>query len=406
MHKYKLLAISLALPLAHSAHAAWEITPQAMVEVGVEDNIRLTPRNEEDATVTTAEVSGQFKNVTERSFVDVRAIARYTDFGDSSVDATDTQRLRLDAERRGERWAAGVRSQVTRDSLIRYGQVGGVDASGEVVDDGAEVVSPGDDVDPIDTEQGTIEVDVDRLHIQARPYLRYQVSERSRLTVEGIYSKREYDNLQGLVLRDSEEKGAALGYDYRLSERDTVDIKVQQTTFEPDGLAEADLRRATVGWARRLSERTRWRLEAGVRESDPDQGSKESGLHLSASLNHRTELDRFLVLAQRSNTPSAFGDTIEYDRILANWQRKLTEKWSLDATAQYTTTESENLAFNGNLRDRDYGELFLGVRRALTPEWSLGAEFRHRYVDRASDSGTAHSNGFYISIQYSPITQF
>ncbi len=406
MYKYKLLAITLALPLAPSAYAAWEITPEARVEVGVEDNIRLTPRNEEDATVTTAELTGRFKNVTERSFVDARAIVRYTDFGNSSVDAVDTQRLRLDAERRGQRWAAGLRSQVTRDTLIRYGQVGGVDASGEVVDDGAEVVPPGDDVDPVDTEQGTVEVDVERLNIRARPYVRYQTTERSRLTVEGIYSKYEYDNLQGLVLRDSEEKGAAIGYDYRLSERDTVDIKVQQTTFEPDGLGDADLRRATVGWARRLSERTRWRLEAGVRESDPDQGSKESGLHLSASLNHRTELDQFMVLAQRSNTPSAFGDTIEYDRVYANWQRRLTEKWSLDATAQYTTTESENASLNGNLRDRDYGEVFLGARRALTPEWSLGAEYRYRYVDRASDSGTAHSNGFYISIQYSPITRF
>ena len=399
-HTAKVALITASLGLAQLAHAAWEVTPEVTLEAGVDDNFRLDPVNEEEATVASVEVAANILNVTEVSSFRTIIGARYTDYfgvdDQFEVDGQDSQFILLRGLRQGERWNAGLLGNIRRESLLRSAQTDVVNLDG---DDGFVV-----DLDPADAEAGLVEEEIDRTRVFLRPYVTYLLSQRASLTGGINYSSLSHDNDDALPLNDTQEIGAYAEYKYQVSERDTVGVHVARSKFDPDNLEASDLSEATFLWERRLSENTRFNVEVGARRAEPDNGDSETGALVRAGFQSRSETGVFDLRVERRNAPSAFGDVVEFDRVRMRWRTDLSERWKSETQLRATRTSRQGDASDAN--DRDNAEFRQKFAYALSEAWEFGVTYQYRYIDRESQVDSADSNAIYLNLTFRPLSEF
>jgi hypothetical protein len=386
--------------------AAWTADAAVRVDTSYDDNVRLSADNEDDAIVTTADAKGEIRQLTENSEISAVAGVIYLDYSGVEDDvlqddlpAEDIEYADLRAHWTGERITWSLDGSVRRDLLLET--VGfirdplAVGAGGENSGSNAgEDLSTGGTID-----QGSVEQQIRRYASSINPSFDYHLSERSRARLGYTYARVDYNNGLRAGLQDSQSNLLALDLERDMSEVDTVRLTTRAGQFDPDIDPKTDAYEMTVGWVRQFSESSNGSIDVGANHTDED-GRGDNGFVIRVRGFRTTELGSMYLQAERQLTPSGFGELVETDRLQFGYATRLSENVGLTLTGDAYSTRAQNEFDRRD--DRDYVSLGPEVKWLFTPDFSLGARYRYRWVDRRDDPGSATGNVFGIFIAYQP----
>jgi opacity protein-like surface antigen len=391
------LASGLALYGTGSAHAAWVFDPSLELSTGYDDNVRLSETEEQDAIVTQGTIQAQVRNVTEVSEVSAIGGVGYLMYsnmdGEDELDDQDLQYLRLTANRRTERAEFGLRASGRRDFVLRR-----VDPLFDPLD-GTPVDLDSARLDTGEVDVNSVREQVRRLRFDLAPYMQYDLGERTSARVGVSYAERTFDSAgerQGL--RDSTTSGADLQLARALSQRTSMNVTVGYALLETDMAVDTDTYRATLGWQHQLSPTTDIGVDVGADRTENDFSS-DTNLTYQVRIARATPVNRFVLQAERSAIASAFGGAEQADRLSARYRQALTERVELGLSVY--GYRSQRIGFGGQT-DRDYVDARPEIAWRVSTNWSLGAAYSYRWIDRQEEDGTAQSNAVTVSLRYQP----
>ena len=98
--------------------------------------------------------------------------------------------------------------------------------------------------------------------------------------------------------------------------------------------------------------------------------------------------------------PDSAGGREESDQIRVQYNKLLTQRWSLNAAVRLTRNTDINsvIAAVNDRRDRANAQLALAY--LLTPEWSISGGYRYAYLKDAAAPNSANSNSVFLTVGY------
>lgn len=401
------LGTALAVVVSSSAQAAWDVYPEVTAEYGLDDNIRLSPFEEDKAGVGAAEGKVILRNVGETHNVRAAAGLRHSTYSGTDLKSGTTGSMQLSAEKRSERITYGVVGSYQNQPLLRFGAIDL--ATGEIVGDASIAQQGTGDANPTpipDLDIGFVEEEVRRQFAQVAPSVSFTLSDRSSLRFGGSFYAAAYDSDAELLgLEDYENYGLSTQYTYRLSERSTVHLGLSAETTDADVSDDSDRQDVLIGFSRQLAEGTLVMVEAGVGRAKSDNGRKDTAALYRGTLEHRLENGHISVYLSRDNYPTGFGNTIRTDTLQAEWRTNLTERIDFRLRGMFLKADS-NLDAGVTFEDREYADAEGRVSYALTPAWRIGGAYRYRWTDRDIDPNTASGNAAFFFVSFAPPRPF
>ncbi len=149
----------------------------------------------------------------------------------------------------------------------------------------------------------------------------------------------------------------------------------------------------SVGFMRRLSERTRVTGEFGVNRRT-DRFSSTNGFVGQLSIARSTETGGFSLSAGRNVAPSGFGIFTQTDQAQLAVSRGLAPRWNLNASLSVYRTSSAFQSFN--LADRTYSQLNVALTWQANEYWSIGTTAG---ADRAVSNTGLPASGWHLGLQ-------
>jgi len=385
------------------AHAAWVVDPSASVSSSYEDNVRLEPTNEDEAVVTTGTAQARISNVREASEISGVIGLNYLVYsGAEDLEDSDTWFVDLSGSRSFERMRAALTTSVRRDVILRRANSIPEDFEPGDLDDGSGFAGPGspedDFISDIDIDDNVVREQIDRTRISASPSLGYSFSERTRGQIGLNYFGLRYGDNPNQI-QDSDRYGVFASIDRELSPRDTLQLRVQASKFEPEITQETDDYEATLRWSRRASERLSFGVEVGARVVDGSDALTSTGSVVRVNGTYRTLTGRLTGSLERSVLPSAFGDLTEADRVNLAYVRSFGARVNFRLAARAFETRRDG---GNNNRDRQFFLIEPSFNWDLTPAWSVSTGYEFRWTERENQSGSAQGNTVTLGIVYRP----
>ena len=389
--------------LSSGAHAAWLTNGSARVDSVYEDNVYLSSDNQDSAIVTTANLQGEIRQVTETSNVSAIAGLKYLNYGQvGNLSDNDEEFGSLRSWWRSERLRWGVTGTFRRDLLLStVGYIGPVDlATGAAGDPGAGVDTTGDGVSDGTIDQGAVEVQVRRNRTQVNPFVGYELSERTSASLQYGYNRTDYSNEQGSFLQDSQANRASVQVVHRFSERDSMRGSLGAAKFNPETGSSTNTYDLTTGWEHRFSELAGASVDVGASRTERD-GNGDTGALFRARGYRRTEVGSFFAQVERRLYPGTNGELVETDRMIFGLKRSLSERMEISVTGDGYKTSSTGTNLSA-VDYRDYATVGPELRWSLSPELSVGATYQFTWADRQGDQGTAAGNSVGVFVSYQP----
>jgi hypothetical protein len=418
-------ALRIVLPCAcalssAAAFGAWTTDGWLRLDSRYDDNVQLSPDNEEDAIVTAANAGANVRRVTENSELSVLAGVSYFDYsgysGQEDLTNENVEYGDVRGEWRGDRVTWNLASSIRRDVLLEtvgiirdpLAPVAGTGPSAAPGNAGGTTAIPGgtnidQDVSTGGTvDEGSVEQQVRRYDIGVNPTVDYNLTERTTATLGYGFQRLEYHDAGQADLEDSDTNRVSLAFSHELSEVDSVRLSTNVGRYSPQNNSDTDAWGATVGWAHEFSEVSGASIDVGGNSRDQD-GNTEVGLSFRLRGYRQTESGRMYLQATRSLMPSGGGTLAETDQLLFGYRTPLSETVDATLTANVYSTNSNDDASND---DRKYLSVGPQLRWAFTPNYSIGATYRYTWVDRQDDPGSAQGNSIGIFIAYQPQREF
>lgn len=410
------LPVLLGALAAGGAQAAWVTDGVVRVDSRYDDNVTLSSTDEEGSSVTTAHGELELRNVTENSEVSVIGGANYIAYGESQVGTTeldnkDVQYIDLRSHYDTERTTYGLRGSARRDvtlatvDFIRnpIDTVGGGAVPGGTATGTPETPAPanptgtaGDPLGGGTLDGGSVDQQVRRYDVNVNPYIRYELSERTSVQFDYVFTSLDYRNADQTGLEDSTTNGVRFELLQRVTERDLARFRAGWARMDPETSSNSDAYQATGGWEHRFSEQTGMSIDAGASYRDRD-GETDVGFVFTLRGFHRTEVGDIFAQAQRSLTPTGFGDLSETDRLTLGMRRNLSDTVEVSVNGDsYSTSNSDD-------NDRSYISVGPQIRWLFSPSFSVGATYRYTWADRQDEPGGAASgNSVGLFLEYRP----
>jgi hypothetical protein len=117
------------------------------------------------------------------------------------------------------------------------------------------------------------------------------------------------------------------------------------------------------------------------------------GVHKFLTSDIQYSIGRFL-------QPDSAGGRAESDQIRVQYNKLLTQRWSVNAAVRLTrnTDIGSVIAAINDRRDRANAQL--AVAYLLSPEWSISGGYRYAYLKDASATNAANSNAVFLTVGY------
>lgn len=117
------------------------------------------------------------------------------------------------------------------------------------------------------------------------------------------------------------------------------------------------------------------------------------------------ERGRITGKVERSLSPSGSGNIVESDVFALRVTKPISERTALMLQSQYVSNGSSDGAQGGN-NGRDYFRIEPGLRYSLSETWSIDLSYTYRWEDREQEVSSADSNAVYLSVNYTPLSEF
>ncbi len=117
------------------------------------------------------------------------------------------------------------------------------------------------------------------------------------------------------------------------------------------------------------------------------------GFHKYLTSSIQYSIGRFL-------QPDSAGGRAESDQLRVQYNKLLTQRWSVNAAVRLTRNTDINSVFIETNERRDRANAQLAVAYLLTPEWSVSGGYRYAYLKDVLASSSANSNAVFLSVGY------
>ncbi len=385
--------------------AVWLLDPTVTLSYEYSENYRLDNVSALEDDVGTTTLSGEIavKGKSERlDFLGLLRIDAPNYSGDDDdLSERNNQTVGLNTGYwLSDRNRVSLKSSYIRDTQIRDSQIE-VDPE-DFGDTGS--------LDPtLDVDQSLIRQNIRRERTKIRPRWDIQVSERTNIGFDYLYKDLSFSGSGSALLVESESHAIAADISRKISERDTISLRISEDRFEPDSNngpdQDIDTTEARVGWVHAFSETFKMDLTAGGYDADFDNArrSSDSGFVGNIGATKNAGLTTYRINLEKRVTPTSSGRQVEVDELKLDVRRDITEKLSFRFLGRYFDSETTD-GSDGN-SNRDYFSLTPELSWRFLPSWVASAHYEYEEED-LDDGGDADSNTAFISISWSPPRQF
>ena len=117
------------------------------------------------------------------------------------------------------------------------------------------------------------------------------------------------------------------------------------------------------------------------------------GVHKFLTSNIQYSIGRFL-------QPDSAGGRSESDQFRVQYNKLLTQRWSVNAAVRLTRNSDIGSVNTENNDTRDRANAQLAVTYLLTPEWFVSGGYRYAYLKDVSATTSANSNAVFLTVGY------
>lgn len=358
----------LAVP---GAEANWQVSPELGVGIEYDDNTNLNniPGSSDSDTGYGIEAQATFFYDTELTDFGITPRLRSTKYSDNSNLDSDDYFVRFDFGHDGQKSRLGLRGDFSSES-VRTAERSEVDFD---IDDPDEI--------PVDDSGRTLDTGKrDRLSLT--PTFNYQLSQRTLLVLGGEYLDTSYDNDVSQILTGYTQYsgGGWLGYSW--SKIDTVSLSAYAGQYEADeSSTDSATKTFGIGYERRISERTRFKMLVGGNTSEDRSGDDQTNPVGEISIVHKYTTTRVIASYRRSVNGSGGGGLTVRDAFSLNVSRALSERFTLSGGLRAYTTDALDSG-NINFEERDYLQIRARARWNLSRKVSVDLDYRYTEIDR------------------------
>ncbi len=403
-----------AVMITPSVQGAWLVEPAIEITTGYDDNVQLTPANEEDAIISNVTAQARIRRVTEDSELVAIVGATYLSYQETDavgLDDEDTQFFGLSASKGLKRGRFGLTGDFRRDeNLRRVAAIPGLLSAGGSTEGSGNQDPVAEDVDdPLSSSDISVNATregVRRTRVYLRPYVNYQLGELTSAEFAYTLADRSFDDGEQFELSDTRSHEVSFGLSRDYSPRVTLNVNFGVARFEADGVngqpdGEADNYTATLGFDSRLTPQSSLSVNVGASRSEgQDSDLEETELIYNVRFTRRMLVSRFSVGVDRSTQLSAFGGLVRADRMTLNYQRLLGDRTEFSISAYGYRTE--RIGDAGTPRDnRDYFDISPRLTWRFTEAWNVGVNYRYRWTDR-DQTGSADGNYVSLFLSFQP----
>lgn len=260
-----------------------------------------------------------------------------------------------------------------------------------------------------DTTGGTIVTGNTKSSFEVAPELSYDLTQRVSLSGSAdLLAVRYTTEVPGqLVSYNSPQVDLALGW--ALSPTTRVELGPYYAYYNPvhdtEGAVKTTTWGAALDYVSRFSRVSQFKITARVeRDTEPaafgapsfsqtNWGLEWVGSHKFLTSQIQYSIGKFL-------QPNSAGGRSELDQFRVQYNKLLTQRWSVNAAVRLTRESDIGTVVldNNNTRDRANAQLI--VSYLLTPEWFISGGYRYARLKDTSATEAANSNGVIVSFGY------
>ncbi len=403
--RYSLVALRGALCLClvtmtvGTAQAAWDLVPEIGLLVEHNDNPRLRTGGETNASRTIIDATLDIRNFGERGEIRLRPRIRadqYSDAVDEELENDDAF-LRGSGEYRWQRATIGFTSNYVQQSILSS------ETPGAAPDD-PDLDDPSDDI-----TGNLIFFDQVRTRTVFRPYMEFQLTERTGALLETEITESTYTGPQFSSRTDYTNDELALGLVRRVDDLTRMTARVVASKYEAvQNMNVTDSVGVEGVFSRPLSDLWTLNIAAGMLRSDFAFMDADDNLVDNADANvtfdlgfrRRTDFSRININVFREISPSASGHLSQQNQVRIYLERQWSDRFSAWGAVRGINTKS--LDNSDRFNDRDYFRLEMGLDWHFTARWFFSLGYSHTLRERQNrpDSEQRESNSYYLGINF------
>jgi hypothetical protein len=370
----------LALAATPAPAQQWQARTVANVELGYDDNVRLTIDDPEGSVTSSLNAAAHAVRLTENSTLDLAAGLSLNRYGSATDLNYPAVFLGADSRYRGER--------------SQYRLAVSLDTQSTLTSEAAT--------------SGLTQLNKQQYQFVVTPGWSYALTERASMDLGLSYTDVFYEDVKNTPLYNYQLGTLSLGGGYQLSERGGLDVRVDYGRYKADQIDnEYDNISAQLGANYLLTETWSLNFLYGLRRTE-SRFSDLAGQRVTQSSTGPTyvlslgkRFDRGGGLdfqAVRELAPSGTAQVLDTTSIAFRLNYPFTERWRLG----FDTTGYRNQQPSGevSLSDRKYVDAGLRLTYALGQAWTLGANYRYRWQNRDEVPGNAQSNAVFLTLAW------
>jgi len=384
------VVLILAAVAPTTVQAQWTIEP--IIKVGAErdDNATLTVRTDDilDVSGFLYDISARFsyQSALTNFYITPQLLSRnYSDHPEIDSDDIFVRSL-WSHQRRSSLLRLGLRYD---NQTVRTAERAGVDLD---VDDPDEI--PEDDT-------GFVGFQDTRERLRITPSWAFDFSNAMSMRISLDYLDTTYDESLQLFLNDYTDTRLTAALNRDFSERTTGialltgrQYEVSNSPNDTDGVG------LMVGFQRSLSETTITRVLVGFEDTDSNISELDPTFIADISLRRRLETVNFLAQYRRSVSASGSGRLSVRNSINLNLSRMLSERITAGLGVRAYDTDSLDDVLT--IDERNYVQLRAQFIWGLSTNFSIEADYRYTFQDRAALGESSNSNQVNLWFSYRP----
>lgn len=398
-----------ALCEAVCVQAATQVVPSFRVLSHAEENARLLSDGAvtETAQSVVLDASLNVSAFNERSFITLEPrvlVNTYSNSANSDLEGNDTF-LQTRAEHSWQTVTIGFRSDYRSEAIVRA-ELPSVQNPNFEDDIGV------DNPDSVDSGR-LIFFDQKRKRLSLRPYVEFDISERSRMHFQTDYTDVGYTGNDLFIRTGYTARSVRASVIRRANERNRVTATLLARNYRADGTGNDTNSVGIVGQvSRQITDLWTLNLEAGVERSDYrfedelgfviDNAAVEYLYGVRAR--HRGERTQIEFSLDHRQDGSASGFVVDRDQLRIYVNHDITQRLSTRIGARIENYSGLGSASKAD--DRDYRRAEFSMSWALQPKWSLTGGYNYTAQDFVNDfGGSRSSHGIYIGIAYQGLSR-
>jgi len=370
--------------------AEWRIEPVVRAAADYVDNpflSILTDFESQSGYIVEGSAEVAYSSDTSNFFIEPTLRSRA--YGSDSPLDSDDQFLSFGFDSHSQSTTFRIRGDYSRESV----------RTAERADTDLTITDP--DLIP-DSDTARIGLTDRRERMSITPYVSYRMSDISAVSARLDYNDVRYDQAFAGLLTDYTDARVNLSYRRSWSERNVGILTGTYRRYQTNqGDNTVDGVGFNVGFDRSITQTTQFRATAGLENTETELSNSEVDWVADVSLVRQLQTTSLLAQYRRSISASGSGALGTRDSINLNFTRRLNDLISAGIGARVYSTNGVDTALTFD--ERDYVQLRAQFTWHISQVFSIDANYRYTFLNRADLLESSNSNQITLWFNYQPL---